>query len=170
MYLAVTFAWTGMTVGLSMLAATLPMLVLPPFGARLVAFWGWRRLFAVATAALLTGNVLLAASASGVLASSLTFPCVLIGMNILGLGAAMAHPQLSAAIVVLVPAQQSGMASAVTVVLRQGGFAIGIALIGSLMVLPGQTTDYVVPFLVAAAAAATGLAAAVRLLPMATPT
>ena len=47
---------------------------------------------------------------------------VLLGMTCIGTGAALAHPQLSGAVVALVPPDQAGMASAVTVVARQAGF------------------------------------------------
>lgn len=45
--------------GGTLLAATLPMLLVPPIGSRLVNHWGWRRYFAVAFGIMTIGNVLL---------------------------------------------------------------------------------------------------------------
>ena len=50
----------------------------------------------------------------------------IVGMVILGTGAALANPQLSGAVVALAPPEASGMASAIAVIARQGGFAVGV--------------------------------------------
>ncbi len=49
--------------GVMLLAATLPMLLVPPLGGRLVTQWGWRRFFAVAFGVVASGNVLLVIAA-----------------------------------------------------------------------------------------------------------
>ncbi len=54
------------------------------------------------------------------------------GMALIGLGAALSHPQLSGAVIALAPPEVSGMASALTVVARQAGFALGVATLGAL--------------------------------------
>ncbi|WP_342361757.1 MFS transporter [Terrarubrum flagellatum] len=164
MFLATAAGWTGATVGAILLSATLPMLVLPPLGARLVARWGWRRLFVTAMAAVLVGDLALSFAATCAAASPMLLFATFAGMVMIGLGAALAHPQLSGAVVALAPPEQLGMASAITVIMRQGGFAIGIALMGALLGAPGDASAYAASFLVAALAAAMGLGAA-QLLP-----
>jgi hypothetical protein len=79
----------------------------------------------------------------------------------------LAHPQLSGAAVSLVPPDLAGLASAVTVVMRQGGFAVGIAVLGAVLHNQESAISYVWPFSVAAVASAAGLVAALVLLPAA---
>jgi cytochrome c-type biogenesis protein CcmH/NrfG len=64
-----------------------------------------------------------------------------------------------------VPLDQAGMASAVTVVMRQAGFAVGIAVLGAVLHAEGSAIGYVWLFSVAAIASAAGLVAALALLP-----
>jgi hypothetical protein len=77
----------------------------------------------------------------------------------------LAHPQLSGAAVSLVPPNLAGLASAVTVVMRQGGFAVGIAVLGAVLHNQASAISYVWLFIAAAAASAAGLVAALVLLP-----
>ena len=86
-------------------------------------------------------------------------------MLIVGLGAALAHPQLSGAVVALVPIEQAGMASAVTIVMRQAGFAVGIAAFGALLSSSDRAVAYFWPFVGATVACVLGTLAAVLLLP-----
>lgn len=165
LFLSSTFAWSPETAGLALLPATLPMLFLPPAGGRLVDRVGWRLHFACAMAFVAAGNILIAAA----LASdgpSPSLPLIITGLALIGIGAALAHPQLSGAVVALVPAGQTGMASAVTIVMRQAGFAIGIALLGATLDTHGGAVSYFWLFVVAAGAALTGLAAAMGFLPL----
>jgi MFS family permease len=165
-FLSAAFGWTGSAVGIALLSATLPMLVLPPFGARLVLRWGWRQLFATAMLVLLAGDLVLALAASGwLLDTQLGLVAAAAGMLLIGAGAAVAHPQLSAAVVALVPSAQAGMASAVTVVMRQAGFALGIATLGAMLSDQARAASYAGPWLLAALGAVSGLIAAVMLVP-----
>jgi EmrB/QacA subfamily drug resistance transporter len=164
LFLRASFAWSPELAGLALLAATAPMLVLPPIGGRLATRWGWRRLFATGLAITAAGDLLLAGScASSDVAIRLGV--VLFGMACIGAGAALAHPQLSGAVVALVAPDQAGMASAVTVVARQAGFAIGIAVLGAVLVSDTRAEEFVAPFILAAASALAGLCAALLLLP-----
>lgn len=154
------------TGGAAMLVATLPMLFVPPLGARSAIVLGWRRHFALALAIMTIGDaVLLVTLAFGAAPA----PWLLIGaLTLCGVGAALAHPQLSGAVVALAPADQAGMASAMTIVMRQGGFALGIAALGTLLGttdLAGDAHAYARFFAGATTAGALGVLAALALLP-----
>ncbi|MDF0522507.1 MFS transporter [Bradyrhizobium yuanmingense] len=165
-FLSAAFGWAGPSVGFAMLFATLPMLLLPPYGARLATRWGWRRLFATAMLALLAGDLILVLAASGwLLNAQVVLAAAATGMLLTGIGAVLAHPQLSSAVVALVPPAQAGMASAVTVVMRQAGFALGIAALGAILSDEATAAGYAWPWVVAALGSAGGLIAAAMLLP-----
>ncbi|MCJ2132284.1 MFS transporter [Methylobacterium sp. E-045] len=162
LYLGTAFGWTAETVGLAMLTATLPMLVVPLFGDRLVARLGWRRLFTVALGLIALGGAALVLSALvGPAARVWTFA----GMALIGLGAALSHPQLSGAVISLAPPEASGMASALTVIARQAGFALGVAMLGALTPIGLNVVGFAWPFGSAAIAAVCGVFACLRLLP-----
>jgi MFS family permease len=162
-FLAAAFGVSADTGGIVMLAATLPMLFVPPLGGRIVTALGWRWHFALALAIMTIGSAgfVVALTANATPSQWLA----ILAMIAVGLGAALAHPQLSGAVVALVPAEQAGMASAVTIVLRQAGFAVGIAVLGALLSAPDQALAYVAPFLGAAAACGLGVLASLMLLP-----
>jgi MFS family permease len=161
------FGWSADATGLALLAATLPMLIVPPLGGRLVRQFGWRLHFTCALAILAAGDaiIMLALLSSG---SAPPIAAVLCGMITIGIGVALAHPQLSGAVLALVSSEQSGMASAMTVVMRQAGFAIGIAVLGATLQSEGSAaTNYVWLFAAATTASLLGSAAALILLPAA---
>ncbi|BAM88042.1 major facilitator superfamily permease [Bradyrhizobium oligotrophicum S58] len=163
-FLGTTFGWTVAECGFAMLAATLPMLVVPPIGAKLVIWWGWRRHFSVALAIMAVGNLVFV----GALAApdpGLQSWLVRVAMGVIGLGAALAHPQLSGAVVALVPADHAAMAAAVTVIMRQAGFAIGIAVLGAVLGRSGAVLDYAWVFLLAASVCTAAGLSALLLLP-----
>lgn len=161
-FLQAAFGFGSEATGMAMLLATLPMLALPPLGARLVERFG----IGVA-AALGLGLVAIATAALAAAAADLSpsLPAVLAAATAAGAGAGLINTQVSAALIAMAPAGQAGMASAVSTTLRQAGFAFGIALLG----LATQTgaaggAAYARPFLVAAAAAVSGAAVALWLL------
>lgn len=88
------------------------------------------------------------------------------GMAAMGVGAALANPQLSSVVLANVPPAQAGMASAVTMIARQAGFAISVAVIGTTL---GSTivvtAGFSKPFFLAAFIAVGGVVAAWILLP-----
>jgi len=162
LFLGTSFAWTAKAAGLGLLAATLPMLVIPPFGGRLASRLGWRRLFAWALTLVAAGGCALAAAALTE-PRGLALAWAFAGMMLIGTGAALSHPQLSGAAMALAPPAASGMASAVTVIARQTGFAMGVAALGALTPSNVTAAVFVWPFGFAAAASACGVLACLLL-------
>ncbi|RVU16647.1 MFS transporter [Methylobacterium oryzihabitans] len=163
LFLSEGFGWTPEATGMGLLAATVPMLVIPPFGGTLAVRLGLRGLFATALTLLALGAgalVLAALVQTGALALAWAFA----GMALLGIGAALSHPQLSGAVLALAPPEAGGMASAVTVIARQAGFALGVAGLGALMPSAPDAVGFAWPFGVAAGISTCGLLAC-RLLP-----
>lgn len=134
-------------VGLALLAATLPMLILPPLGALLVTRLPRHRFFALGFALNVAGDLLLALGASR---ADAFLACA--GMALTGSGTGLVNAQISSLTIALAPASRAGMASGIATVMRQGGFALGIAALG---MAAGS-----MPLLFAAAACA-GLAGAI---------
>jgi EmrB/QacA subfamily drug resistance transporter len=134
-------------IGVAMLAATVPMLAMPPLGARLVTQLPRHWFFALGFALNVAGDLVLALAASR--ADALL---AAVGMALTGSGTGLVHSQTSSLAVALVPPARAGMASGIATVVRQGGFALGIAALGMAVAnLP----------LLFACAAATGVVGAV---------
>lgn len=157
LYLLAAFGLTTEQAGLAMLAATLPMLALPPAGVWLTRRYGWR--------ANCTAGMLLLAAGMGSLALAAVLKTdlfwVLSAMILAASGAGLCNSQVSGALVAQVSAERAGMASALATTLRQGGFAIGIALIGAISMAAG----YGFGFAAAAFAALLGALASALCLP-----
>lgn len=152
------------TGGMAMLAATLPMLFVPPLGGRSVTVLGWRWHFTLALAIMTIGDAMFVVALTS--SSDSPRPWLIVSAMILnGIGGALAHPQLSGAVVALAPAEQAGMASAATIVMRQAGFAIGIAGLGALLGTTERADAFISLFTCAAVACGVGTLAAIMLLP-----
>ena len=150
--------------GVALLAATLPMLLIPLIGGRFVTQWGWQRFFVVAFAVIATGDALLVLAA--VVDGPIVRPAATIaGMLIIGIGAALANPQMSSVVLALAPPTQAGRASAVIMIVRQAGFAISIAALGATLTRTDTASAFAVPFGLAAFAALVAVVAALVLLP-----
>jgi MFS family permease len=150
--------------GVALLAATLPMLLVPLIGGRFITRWGWRRFFIVAFGFIAAGDALLvvaAVSDSPVMRLAATVA----GMLTIGVGAALANPQMSSVALALAPPKQAGMASAMTMIVRQAGFAISIAALGATLTTTDIATAFAAPFALAALSALGAIVAAVLLLP-----
>jgi MFS family permease len=150
--------------GAALLAATLPMLLVPLIGGRLAMHWGWRRLFTIAFGLVVIGDVCLviAALSDG---AEIRLAAAVAGMAIIGVGAALANPQLSGVVLAFAPSTQAGMASAVTFIVRQAGFAISIAALGLTLGAVDAPAGFAQPFALAALVALLGMIAALVLLP-----
>lgn len=150
--------------GVALLAATLPMLLVPLIGGRLATHWGWRRLFVIAFGLVALGDVSLVIAALSD-SPAMLLAATVAGMATIGLGAALANPQLSGVVLALAPSTQAGMASAMTFVVRQAGFALSIAALGLMLGAVDAAATFVKPFALAALAAFLGVVAAYVLLP-----
>ncbi|MCW5730267.1 MAG: MFS transporter [Alphaproteobacteria bacterium] len=138
-----------------MLVATLPMLLLPFLGAKLVQMLGARWFFGIGLAVVAGGCLTLALAAG--LAS---LPVGLFGMLLCGAAAAVLNAQVSSYVMMFAPRERTGTVSAMATLLRQGGFALGIAILGAVLrgtagpELQGASNAFAVPFLVAGASVA----------------
>lgn len=150
--------------GAALLAATLPMLLVPLLGGRLVTRWGWRRFFIVAFGIIAVGDLLLvfAALSDG---PSMRLAATIAGMLTIGIGAALANPQMGNVVLALTPPTQAGMASAATMIVRQAGFALSIAALGATLRTTAVAAAFATPFTLAACVALVAMVAALVLLP-----
>ncbi|MEH2525111.1 MULTISPECIES: MFS transporter [unclassified Bradyrhizobium] len=150
--------------GVVLLAATLPMLLVPPIGGRLAAQQGWKLLFTIAFGTMIVGDASLVICALSE-TPAIRVVATVVGMLAIGVGAALANPQLSAVAIALAPPAQAAMASAVMMIVRQSGFAISIAVLGALLGTANDVAAFAKPFTLAALAALLGMTAALVLLP-----
>ena len=150
--------------GTALLAATLPMLLVPLIGGHLTVRWGWRSLFVLAFALIAIGDALLVAAA---LSDDMTvrMGAAIVGMALAGSGAALANPQMAGVVLAHVPPSQSGVASAMTMIARQAGFVISIASLGALLGTAGLADEFARPFTLSTMTAVLGILVAVLLLP-----
>ncbi|MGU3420794.1 MFS transporter [Methylobacterium sp. D54C] len=145
-------------IGLAMLALTLPMLVLPPQGARLAVRWGWPRLFGFGLLVLAAGTAALALTLHWDRPLAETVVAMLVAAS----GAGLINAQVSGALIASAPAARAGMASSFSSTLRQGGFALGIALLGAVAGAGPEGEAFAPAFAVAASAAFFGAIAVIR--------
>lgn len=150
--------------GLALLAATLPMLLIPLIGGRFVTEWGWRRFFMAAFGIIAAGDGLLAFAALAADPGK-RLATTMAGMLTIGIGAALANPQMSGVALALAPPAQAGMTSAMTMIVRQAGFSISIAALGASIGTTKVAAAFAVPFSLAAVFTLFIMIAAVVLLP-----
>jgi MFS family permease len=150
--------------GVALLAATLPMLLVPPIGGRIATQHGWKLLFTIAFGIIAAGDASLVISALSDVPSTRLVATV-VGMLMIGIGAALANPQLSSVAIALAPHAQAAMASAVMMIVRQGGFAISIAVLGAVLGTTNDVAAFAKPFTLATLVALSGMTAALLLLP-----
>jgi MFS family permease len=150
--------------GTALLAATLPMLLVPLIGGHFVTQLGWRLFFVVAFGIIAAGDALLV-FATVAPNPATCFTASIAGMLAIGVGAALANPQMSSVVLALAPPTQAGMASAVTLTVRQAGFAISIAALGATLSKTDKAEAFAPPFALAVFAALVAIMTALVLLP-----
>jgi MFS family permease len=142
-----------------MLFFTAPMFVVPFLVAKLSAA---ARQSAYYSAGLLVVSVGCSLVTLG--AFFYAIPFAIAGMFIAGVGAATIQSQISGALISSVPQERAGAASAILMVLRQGGFAVACALLSkvlqtTLSIGPNTFDSFTLLFFVCTVAAALGSAA-----------
>lgn len=109
------------------------------------------------------GGGLLLIGAGGLIGAALvhgsaSWPALLPGLLVAGVGVGLATPTVGSAAMAAVPPQRGGMAAGATNTARQLGFAFGIAVLGSVFATRAQATlgDHGVPHAAATARAVAG--------------
>jgi predicted MFS family arabinose efflux permease len=115
-------------IGLAMMPFTLPMLVVPPFAARLARFVAPRYQFAAGLALIAAGDWLLARTVHAGPGVPLVAP-----LFIAGLGAGLINAQITSVAVSVVPVARAGTASGISATMRQVGYGLGIAGLGAVL-------------------------------------
>jgi MFS family permease len=150
--------------GATLLAATLPMLLIPLIGSRFATDWGWRRYCAIAFAIMSIGDgLLIVATVAG--DADLRLAAAFAGMVTIGTGAALINPQMSGVALALAPPTHAGVTVAAAMIVRQAGFVISIAMLGAVLASTSDAAAFFAPFVMAALGAGIGLVAALVLLP-----
>jgi EmrB/QacA subfamily drug resistance transporter len=141
-------ALSAAATGMLLIALTVPMFLLPSVGAKLATKLPARWYF--------TGGLLIIGGADLVLALAardLSSPnaiwIVVVALLIGGAGCAMFNAQITAAAVSAIPPNRAATAAAISVTMRQIGFAFGIALIGAVL-QRSDSLPYTTAFMVVA--------------------
>jgi hypothetical protein len=129
-----------------------------------VTRWGWRRFFIVAFGIVAIGDLFLVFAALSA-SHAVRLAATIAGMLTIGIGAALANPQMGNVVLALAPPAQAGMASAVTMIVRQAGFAVSIAALGATLGTTDVAAAFATPFTLAAFVALVAMLAALVLLP-----
>jgi EmrB/QacA subfamily drug resistance transporter len=135
--------------GWLLVALTLPMMVLPRYGAVLTIRIPSRSFFCGGLALIGMADLALGAI-SGANGGPDTLAMTVIALLVSGSGCAVINAQITAAAVSAVPSDRAATASAICVTMRQIGFSFGIALLGAALQL-SSNGDYLAAFIVAGA-------------------
>lgn len=129
-FFQVILGWSGLLATLGMMPMALLMMLASGLAPRLAARIGARATMVIGLAVATTGLVLMAALVS----TDGGYPSVLPGLMAMGLGAGLAMTPSTEAITSSLPGDQQGVASAVNDLTRELGAALGIAILGGLLV------------------------------------
>lgn len=130
-YFQIGLGYDSVTAGLSLLAYTLPTLVVPPVGERLALRYGPGRAIPFG---LFTIGLGFLAMAIGTMGASTSWVTILPGALIAGIGIALTNTPVTNTTTAAVPASRAGMASGIDISARLITLAINIALMGVLLV------------------------------------
>ncbi|WP_027244503.1 MFS transporter [Leisingera daeponensis] len=122
-----------------MLCFTVPMFLVPMLSVGIAKTWRQSSFFCV-------GLILVGIGCLGLSASAMASDprIAILAMIVAGSGAAAIQTQVSGALIASAPIEKAGSVSAVMTVLRQGGFAIGVAMLSAILTL--QDTMPALPF------------------------
>jgi MFS family permease len=114
------------TISYLMLFFTVPMFAVPYLVTRVAATSRHSRFFGGGLVVVAAGCLLIAAGAQ-----MPSLVVVAVGMTVAGIGAATVQNQVTGAIIASAPAGRAGSVAAIMTILRQGGFAVGSALLSN---------------------------------------
>jgi DHA2 family methylenomycin A resistance protein-like MFS transporter len=140
--------------GLALLPMTVVTGTMAFLSGRLVSRVGEWRAIVVGLAAAAAGALLISLEAPGVSATALIASSVLLGVT------ALAMPAMTALALSRAPRDRVGLTSGVFNASRQTGGALGVAVLGALLVSGGSSVSLRAAFVATAAAYATGVALA----------
>lgn len=129
-YFQAVLGYDSVTAGLVLLGYTLPTLVAPPFGERLLLRYGPRFIIPFGLLVIGTGFILMWIAVSGDHASGLT---MLAGSIVAGTGLGLMNTPVTNTATASVPAERAGMASGMDMSARMISLAINIALMGFIL-------------------------------------
>jgi EmrB/QacA subfamily drug resistance transporter len=131
--LALVSIWLQSVIGLDPLGAGLALLPLAGTGFVVAAVFG-RSMNGVSPVAPIAGG-LLCIGTGGLLLNLVqpdsSWPALLPGLIVIGIGVGLANPPLTSAALAAVPKERSGMASGIVNTARQLGLAFGVAILGT---------------------------------------
>jgi MFS family permease len=136
-----------------MLFFTVPMFVIPYLVTGIAARARHSRFFPGGLAVVAAGCLVLAL---GAYLGDLTV--AIVGMVVAGVGAATVQNQVSGALIASAPEDRAGAVAAVMTVLRQGGFAVGSALLSNAVTGSSSADGFVVLFMICVLVAGVGAA------------
>jgi DHA2 family methylenomycin A resistance protein-like MFS transporter len=140
--------------GLALLPMTVVTGTMAFLSGRLVSRVGEWRAIVVGLAAGAAGALLISLEAPGVSTTALIASSLLLGVT------ALAMPAMTALALSRAPQDRVGLTSGVFIASRQTGGALGVAVLGALLVSGGSSVSLRAPFVATAAAYATGVALA----------
>jgi EmrB/QacA subfamily drug resistance transporter len=148
--------------GSLLVALTLPMMLLPRYGAFLTTRISSQQFFCGGLALIGIADLALGAI-SGANGGPDRLAMTVIALLVSGSGCAVINAQITAAAVSAVPSDRAATASAICVTMRQIGFSFGIALLGAALQLR-SSGDYLAAFIAAGASTLALTAIVYRLL------
>jgi len=130
-YLQAVLGYDVVTAGLTLLAYTLPTLIIPPFAERLLQRRGPSVVIPLGLFTIGTGFILIRFAATGEYASWMT---LLPGCIIAGIGLGLTNTPVTNTATAALPAERAGMASGMDMSTRMISLAVNIALMGFILV------------------------------------
>lgn len=135
-FFQVVLGWSGLLSTLAMMPMALLMMLASGLAPRLAARIGSRAAMVTGLTVATAGLALMA----GLVSAEIGYLSVLPGLIAMGLGAGLAMTPSTEAITSSLPREQQGVASALNDLTRELGAALGIALLGGLLVAGYQST------------------------------
>jgi MFS family permease len=135
-----------------LLAFTLPMFLVPYWVTGVAKRWSEAKFFSIGLLLVALGCLVIAIGSH-----SVSYGFSIAGMVLAGSGAAAMQTQVSGALIASVAQDQAGAVSAIMTILRQGGFALGTALLSLTLALDaGPLENFTILFLSCALVAGFG--------------